>query len=70
MLDQLLKNFKYLRQEKDIDVSKADIIHAEHIRLKSHFDAFNQQYGEAKTVQRETLNFISDSNSSLRQERD
>lgn len=91
--DQLLKIIKYLRQEKDIAVSKADIMEAEHMRLKSQFDALNQQYEEAKTAleaerqksevsvvsaakhaevlrKLETLNAITDSNRSLRQERD
>lgn len=91
--DQLLKIIKYLRQEKDIAISKADIMEAEHMRLKSQFDVLNQQHAESKAaleVERqksevsvvsaskhaevlrklETLNAITDSNRSLRQERD
>ncbi|KAF7268978.1 hypothetical protein GWI33_017962 [Rhynchophorus ferrugineus] len=47
--EQLLKIIKYLRQEKDIAVSKADIIEAEHFRLKSQFDAVTQQLEEIKS---------------------
>ncbi|CAH0546355.1 unnamed protein product [Brassicogethes aeneus] len=91
--EQLLKIIKYLRQEKDIAVSKADIMEAEHQRLKTQFDIVNKQYEEMKhTVEGErqkseisvvsaskhaevlrkleTLNAITDSNRSLRQERD
>lgn len=91
--EQLLKIIKYLRQEKDIAVSKADIMEAEHTRLKSQFDLISKQLEEAKrTVEQErqknevsvvssskhsevlrkleTLNAITDSNRSLRQERD
>ncbi|VEN40791.1 unnamed protein product [Callosobruchus maculatus] len=91
--EQLLKIIKYLRQEKDIAISKAEIIEAEHIRLKSQFEVINKQYEEAKAaveVERqkqevsvvstakhaevlrklETLNAITDSNRSLRAERD
>lgn len=91
--EQLMKIIKYLRQEKDIAVSKADIMEAEHLRLKSQFDMINEQYEEAKAaleVERqksevsvvssakhaevlrklETLNAITDSNRTLRQERD
>ncbi|KAG5900656.1 hypothetical protein JTB14_005927 [Gonioctena quinquepunctata] len=91
--EQLLKIIKYLRQEKDIAVSKADIVEAEHQRLKSQFDMLNKQLEEAKggvELERqkhevsvvsaakhsevlrklETLNAITDSNRSLRQERD
>ncbi|XP_019755756.1 nucleoprotein TPR-like isoform X1 [Dendroctonus ponderosae] len=41
--EQLLKIIKYLRHEKDIAVSKADIIEAEHFRLKSQFESVSQQ---------------------------
>ncbi|XP_074025813.1 nuclear basket protein megator isoform X2 [Leptinotarsa decemlineata] len=91
--EQLLKIIKYLRQEKDIAVSKADIVEAEHLRLKSQFDMLNKQLEEAKAAielerqkhevsvvsaakhaevlrKLETLNAITDSNRSLRQERD
>nr|CAI5828373.1 unnamed protein product [Callosobruchus analis] len=91
--EQLLKIIKYLRQEKDIAISKAEIIEAEHIRLKSQFEVIKKQYEEAKAaveVERqkqevsvvstakhaevlrklETLNAITDSNRSLRAERD
>ncbi|VEN38999.1 unnamed protein product [Callosobruchus maculatus] len=91
--EQLPKIIKYLRQEKDIAISKAEIIEAEHIRLKSQFEVINKQYEEAKAaveVERqkqevtvvstakhaevlrklETLNAITDSNRSLRAERD
>ncbi|CAH1968108.1 unnamed protein product [Acanthoscelides obtectus] len=91
--EQLLKIIKYLRQEKDIAISKAEIMEAEHIRLKSQFDVITKQYEEAKAaveVERqkqevsvvstskhaevlrklETLNAITDSNRTLRSERD
>ncbi|KAJ8922301.1 hypothetical protein NQ315_004243 [Exocentrus adspersus] len=91
--EQLLKIIKYLRQEKDIAVSKADIMEAEHLRLKSQFDMLNKQLEEAKVTielerqksevtvvsaakhaevlrKLETLNAITDSNRTLRQERD
>ncbi|XP_018575772.1 nucleoprotein TPR isoform X3 [Anoplophora glabripennis] len=91
--EQLLKIVKYLRQEKDIAVSKADIIEAEHSRLRSQFDMLNKQLEEAKATvelerqktevtvvsaakhgevlrKLETLNAITDSNRTLRQERD
>lgn len=48
--DQLLKIIKYLRQEKDIAVSKADIIEAEHFRLKAQYDALSKQLEEAKAL--------------------
>ncbi|XP_060520751.1 nucleoprotein TPR isoform X2 [Cylas formicarius] len=47
--DQLLKVIKYLRQEKDIAVSKADIIEAEHFRLKAQFETVSKQLEEAQT---------------------
>ncbi|KAJ8928669.1 hypothetical protein NQ314_018763 [Rhamnusium bicolor] len=91
--EQLLKIIKYLRQEKDIAVSKADIMEAEHLRLKSQFDMLSKQLEEAKVAieldrqksevtvvsaakhaevlrKLETLNAITDSNRTLRQERD
>ncbi|CAH1106510.1 unnamed protein product [Psylliodes chrysocephalus] len=91
--EQLLKIIKYLRQEKDIAVSKADIIDAEYSRLKSQFEMLKKQSEEAKSVleterqkteisvvsaakhaevlrKLETLNAITDSNRTLRQERD
>lgn len=46
--EQLLKIIKYLRQEKDIAVSKADIIEAEHFRLKSQFESVTKQLEECK----------------------
>lgn len=46
--EQLLKIIKYLRQEKDIAVSKADIIEAEHFRLKSQFESVSKQLEECK----------------------
>ncbi|KAL1517690.1 hypothetical protein ABEB36_001425 [Hypothenemus hampei] len=46
--EQLLKIIKYLRQEKDIAVSKADIIEAEHFRLKSQFETTSKQLEEAQ----------------------
>ncbi|CAG9816022.1 unnamed protein product [Phaedon cochleariae] len=48
--EQLLKIIKYLRQEKDIAVSKADIVEAEHVRLKSQFDMLNKQLEEVKSA--------------------
>ncbi|KAF5305601.1 hypothetical protein FQR65_LT07681 [Abscondita terminalis] len=91
--DQLLKIIKYLRQEKDIAVSKCEILDAELIRLKSQYELISKQLEDAKAnleterqksevsmvtaakhseVLRkvETLNAITDSNRSLRQERD
>ncbi|KAJ8942930.1 hypothetical protein NQ318_003815 [Aromia moschata] len=91
--EQLLKIIKYLRQEKDIAVSKADIMEAEHLRLKSQFDMLTKQLEEAKATielerqqsevtvvsaakhaevlrKLEMLNAITDSNRTLRQERD
>ncbi|KAI4471104.1 nucleoprotein tpr-related [Holotrichia oblita] len=91
--EQLLKIIKYLRQEKDIAVSKCEILEAEHVRLKSQFDVIGKQLEEAKTALEteretsdvsfvtaakhaevlrkvETLNAITDSNRSLRIERD
>ncbi|XP_050308541.1 nucleoprotein TPR isoform X2 [Anthonomus grandis grandis] len=46
--EQLLKIIKYLRQEKDMAIGKADIIEAEHVRLKSQFEVVSQQLQEAK----------------------
>ncbi|CAH1278989.1 unnamed protein product [Diabrotica balteata] len=46
--EQLLKIIKYLRQEKDIAVSKADIVEAEHSRLKTQFEMIKKQLDEAK----------------------
>lgn len=91
--EQLRKIIRYLRQEKDLAVSKADIMEAEHVRLKSQFDDLNKQLEEAKAAlelerqktevsvvsaakhnevlrKLETLNAITDSNRSLRKERD
>ncbi|XP_056646603.1 nucleoprotein TPR isoform X2 [Diorhabda sublineata] len=91
--EQLLKIIKYLRQEKDIAVSKADIVEAEHSRLKSQLEMLNKELEDAKiTIESErqkteisvisaakhaevlrkleTLNAITDSNRTLRQERD
>ncbi|KRT85708.1 hypothetical protein AMK59_1937, partial [Oryctes borbonicus] len=91
--EQLLKIIKYLRQEKDIAVSKCEILEAEHTRLKSQFEVVGKQLEEAKTALEtereksdvsfvaaikhaevlrkvETLNAITDSNRSLRSERD
>lgn len=91
--DQLLTIIKYLRQEKDIAVSKAEILEAEFERLKSQYDVQTQQISEMKQLMEterqksevavvtaakhsevlrkvETLNAITDSNRSLRQERD
>ncbi|KAJ8976056.1 hypothetical protein NQ317_009246 [Molorchus minor] len=48
--EQLLKIIKYLRQEKDIAVSKADIMEAEHSRLKSQFEMLTKQLEEAKAT--------------------
>ncbi|XP_031346932.1 nucleoprotein TPR-like isoform X1 [Photinus pyralis] len=91
--EQLLKIIKYLRQEKDISVSKCEILEAELLRLKSQHDLITKQLEDAKAnleaerqksevsmvtaakhseVLRkvETLNAITDSNRTLRQERD
>ncbi|KAK4876820.1 hypothetical protein RN001_009326 [Aquatica leii] len=91
--EQLLKIIKYLRQEKDIAVSKCEILDAELLRLKSQHDLICKQLEDAKAnleTERqksevsmvtaakhseilrkvETLNAITDSNRSLRQERD
>lgn len=48
--EQLLKIIKYLRQEKDIAVSKCDILEAEHARLKAQENSINQQLAEAKAA--------------------
>lgn len=91
--EQLLKIIKYLRQEKDIAVSKCEILEAEHARLRSQFEVIGKQLEETKTSMEsereksdisfvtaarhaevlrkvETLNAITDSNRSLRSERD
>lgn len=91
--EQLLKVIKYLRQEKDIAISKADILEAEHTRIKSQYDSVIKELEDAKSslemekqksdvsvitaakhaeVLRkvETLNAITDSNRTLRMERD
>ncbi|XP_017772857.1 PREDICTED: nucleoprotein TPR isoform X2 [Nicrophorus vespilloides] len=91
--DQLLKIIKYLRQEKDIAVSKCEILDAEHTRIKAQHDLLRKEYDQAKaTIENErqksevsivtaakhaevlrkveTLNAITDSNRSLRLERD
>lgn len=46
--DKLLTVINYLRQEKDIAVSKAEIMEAEYDRLKSQFDSLQKQLNEAK----------------------
>lgn len=48
--DQLLKIIKYMRQEKDIAVSKCEILEAEQQRLKTEHDALIKQFEEAKTA--------------------
>lgn len=48
--DQLLKIIKYLRQEKDIAVSKCEILEAEQQRLKTEHDALQKQFDETKTA--------------------
>ncbi|KAK9892640.1 hypothetical protein WA026_021017 [Henosepilachna vigintioctopunctata] len=91
--EQLIKVIKYLRQEKDVAVSKCEILEAEHSRLKSKLEMVGKQLEEMKQVVEnerqkneisvvtaakhaevlrkvETLNAITDSNRSLRQERD
>lgn len=91
--EQLLKIIKYLRQEKDIAVSKCEILEAEHARIKSQFEVIGKELDEAKKAVEterqksdvsfvtaakhaevlrkvETLNAITDSNRSLRSERD
>lgn len=91
--EQLLKIIKYLRQEKEIAVSKCEILDAEHVRLKAQQELISKQLEEAKAALNserqksevsiitaakhaevlrkvETLNAITDSNRSLRLERD
>ncbi|XP_068911983.1 nucleoprotein TPR-like isoform X2 [Tenebrio molitor] len=48
--EQLLTIIKYLRQEKDISVSKAEIIEAEYERLKSQYELLSKQLTETKAV--------------------
>lgn len=48
--EQLLTIIKYLRQEKDIAVSKAEIMEAEYERLKSQHEMLTKQLEEAKIV--------------------
>lgn len=48
--DQLLKIIKYLRQEKDIAVSKCEILEAEQQRLKTEHDALKNQFEETKAA--------------------
>ncbi|RZC36097.1 nucleoprotein TPR, partial [Asbolus verrucosus] len=48
--EQLLTIIKYLRQEKDIAVSKAEIMEAEYERLKSQFEVQSKQLAETKAT--------------------
>ncbi|XP_045464850.1 nucleoprotein TPR isoform X2 [Harmonia axyridis] len=48
--EQLLKVIKYLRQEKDVAVSKSEILEAEHSRLKSQLELVTKQLEELKQV--------------------
>lgn len=48
--DQLLKIIKYLRQEKDIAVSKCEILDAEKQRLQSLHDSLNKQVEDVKSA--------------------
>ncbi|XP_063920607.1 nucleoprotein TPR isoform X2 [Zophobas morio] len=48
--EQLLTIIRYLRQEKDISVSKAEIIEAEYERLKSQFEVQGKQLAEVKAA--------------------
>ncbi|XP_044260460.1 nucleoprotein TPR isoform X2 [Tribolium madens] len=48
--EQLLTIIKYLRQEKDIAVSKAEIMEAEYERLKSQHEMLTKQLEEAKAA--------------------
>lgn len=48
--DQLFKIIKYLRQEKDISVSKCEILEAEQQRLKSQHELLVKQFEEAKAA--------------------
>ncbi|XP_049818451.1 nucleoprotein TPR isoform X3 [Aethina tumida] len=48
--EQLLKIIKYLRQEKDIAISRADIVDAEHQRLKTQFELLTKQYDDMKRL--------------------
>lgn len=49
---QLLKLIKYLRKEKDLSISKFDMIRAENVRLKAQLEIIQKQFEETK----ETLN--------------
>ncbi|EFA01249.2 nucleoprotein TPR isoform X2 [Tribolium castaneum] len=48
--EQLLTIIKYLRQEKDIAVSKSEIMEAEYERLKSQHEMLTKQLEEAKAA--------------------
>lgn len=48
--EQLFKIIKYLRQEKDIAISKCEILEAEQQRLKSQHESLTKQYEEAKAA--------------------
>lgn len=48
--EQLFKIIKYLRQEKDIAVSKCEILEAEQQRLKSEYDSIKNQFVETKAA--------------------
>lgn len=56
--EQLLKVIKYLRQEKDVAVSKSEILEAEHSRLKSQLEFVTKQLNEMKQVSECLQNFI------------
>lgn len=47
--DQLLKIIKYLRQEKDIAVSKCEILDAEKQRLQCLHDSLSKEFQDAKS---------------------
>ncbi|KAL3284423.1 hypothetical protein HHI36_018582 [Cryptolaemus montrouzieri] len=48
--EQLLKVIRYLRQEKDVAVSKSEILEAEHSRVKSKLEMVTKQLEEMKQV--------------------
>ncbi|CAG9856760.1 unnamed protein product [Phyllotreta striolata] len=48
--EQLLKIIKYLRQEKDLALNKADVMENEYTRLKSEFDMMSKQFEENKAA--------------------
>lgn len=91
--DQLFQIIRYLRQEKDLAVSKCEVLEAEQQRVRAEHELLTMEYNEVKAALEaerqksevsvvtaakhaevlrkvETLNAITDSNRSLRHERD